>query len=96
MNPITGMKGSTVSSEVIKNMWIELTKMQKENSTQKSKLQKTKQEYYVQSIADFIDDLKEDLNRNQVIQKKKIMLGDVNAIMEQKNSALKIKKLQSL
>jgi len=28
-----------------------------------------------------------------VVQKKKIMLGDVNAIMEQKNSALKIKKL---
>lgn len=29
-----------------------------------SKLQKTKQDYYLQSIADFIGDLKEDMYKN--------------------------------
>ena len=64
MNPITGAKGSSVSSESIKSMWIELVKMNNENNNQMSKLQKTKQDYYLQSIADFIGDLKEDMYKN--------------------------------
>lgn len=48
MNPITGTKGEEVSSETIKDCWINLLKMQKESNTSISKLQKMKQEYYVQ------------------------------------------------
>jgi len=38
MNPITGTKGEEVSSETIKDCWINLLKMQKESNTSISKL----------------------------------------------------------
>ena len=72
MNPITGAKGEQVSSDTIKDCWINLLKMQKENDSSISKLQKMKQDYYVQQIADYIDDIQEELiNFNHSHQQQK-------------------------
>ena len=62
MNPITGAKGEEVSSETIKNCWINLVKMQKENDTSMTKLKKMKQDHYVEQIVDYIDDIQEELH----------------------------------
>ena len=70
MNPITKQKYGKVSSQKIKEMWIEVQKIINENKQSKKSLNKVKVAYYLTNIAEYIQQPNEKV-KNTPIQPKK-------------------------
>ena len=56
-NPITGEKGSKISSDNMRRLWISLMKLNKEMKANQTHFRKIKHEYRMQSIDDMIEDV---------------------------------------